>query len=122
MAIPYLYPTSFPYGSRVVTFTFSGGGTGAVILESFEHTQPTFEIARQNELGAPNGFALVAEPMTATATAQLATTSATYISRGDYANIVVTGGASTTFVVSQASAPEASREAKKQSLTLREVI
>jgi hypothetical protein len=122
MPIPYLYPTSFPYGSRVVTFTFSGGGTGAAILESFESTEPTTEINRQNELGAPNGFALIAEPRTATATAQLATTSSTYIQRGDTCSVAITSGGAITFVVSQSSNPEASRESKKQSLTLREVI
>ena len=122
MAIPYLYPTSFPYGSRVVTFNFSGGGTGSAILENFEHSEPTTEINRQNELGAPNGFVLIAEPMTATATAQLATSSTTYVSRGDTTSISVKNGTSVTFVVTQASNPEAGREAKKQSLTLREVI
>jgi len=122
MAIPYLYPASFPYGSRVVTFNFSAGGTGAAILENFEYTEPTSEINRQTELGAPNGFVLVAEPITGTATAQLATTATTYISRGDTASISIKNGTSVTFVVSQASNPEASREAKKQSLTLRQEI
>lgn len=122
MAIPYLYPTSFPYGSRVVTFNFAGGGTGAAILESFEPTEPTTEINRQNELGAPNGFALIAEPRTASAVAQLATTSSTYIQRGDTCSISITTGSAITWVVTQSSNPEASREAKKQNLTLREVI
>jgi len=122
MAIPYLYPTSFPYGSRVVTFNFSGGGTGAAILESFEFTEPTNEIPRQNELGAPNGFALLAEPRTATATAQLATSSTTYVSRGDTTSISIKNGTAVTFVVTQASNPEAARDYKKQSLTLREEV
>lgn len=122
MPIPYTYPVSFPYGSRVVTFNFSAGGTGSAILESFEQTEPTAEITRQNELGAPNGFVLIAEPRTATATAQLATTSSTYIARGDTASISIKNGTSVTFVVTQASDPEGNREAKKQSLTLREVI
>ena len=39
MPIPYVYPTSFPYGSRVVTFNFAGGGTGSAILESIEITE-----------------------------------------------------------------------------------
>lgn len=122
MAIPYLYPSTFPYGSRVVTFTFSGGGTGSVILESFEVTEPTTEVNRQNELGAPNGFVLIAEPRTGSAVAQLATTSTTYISRGDYANISIKNGTSVTFVVTEAGYPEANREAKKQNLTLREEV
>lgn len=122
MAIPYLYPTSFPYGARTVTFNFTGGGTGNVILESFEVTEPTTEINRQNELGAPNGFVLISEPRTATATAQLATTATTYISRGDTASISIKNGTSVTFVVSQAGSPEGNREVKKQSLTLREEI
>jgi hypothetical protein len=122
MAIPYLYPTSFPYGSRTVTFNYGGGGTGNVILESFELSEPTNEINRQTELGAPNGFVLIAEPKTATATAQLATTATTYISAGDTSSISIKNGTSVTFVVTQAGSPEASREAKKQSLTLREVI
>lgn len=122
MAIPYLYPSTFPYGSRVVTFSFSGGGSASVILEAFEPTEGTFEIARQNEVGAPNGFALIAEPRTATATAQLATTSTTYISRGDFTQISIKNGTSVTFVVAQASQPEGNREVKRQTLTLREEI
>jgi hypothetical protein len=122
MPIPYVYPTSFPYGSRVVTFSFSGGGTGSAILESIEITEPTTEINRQNELGAPNGFVLIAEPRTGTATAQLATTSSTYISRGDTASISIKNGTAVTFVVTEAGYPEASREAKKQNLTLREEV
>lgn len=122
MAIPYLYSTSFPYGSRVVTFNFSGGGTGAAILESFEQSEPTAEISRQTELGAPNGFVLVAEPRTATATAQLATTSSTYVARGDTVSISIKNGTAVTFVVTQVSDPEGNREAKKQNLSLREVI
>ena len=122
MAIPYLSPVSFPYGSRVVTFNFGSGGTGTAILESFDVSEPTSEINRQTELGAPNGFALIAEPKTATATAQLASTSSTYVSAGDTTNISIKNGSAVTFVVTQAGNPEASREAKKQSLTLREVI
>lgn len=122
MAIPYLYPVTFPYGSRVVTFNYSGGGSGSVILEAFEPTEGTFEISRQNELGAPNGFVLIAEPRTATATAQLASSSGTYISRGDYTQVSIKGGTSVTFVVTQASQPEGNREVKRQTLTLREEI
>lgn len=121
MPIPYS-TTSFPWGARVVTFNFGGGGTGAAVLESFEVTEPTFEIARQNELGVPNGFALVQEPKTATATAQLATTSATYVSAGDTTSISIKNGTAVTFVVTQAGNPEEQRGAKKQSLTLREAI
>lgn len=122
MPIPYVYPTTFPYGSRVVTFTFSGGGTGSAILESFEPTEGTFEINRQDQLGAPNGFVLISEPRTATATAQLATTSTTFVSRGDYTNVSIKNGTSVTFVVTQASQPEGKREVKRQTLTLREEI
>jgi hypothetical protein len=122
MPIPYVYPTSFPYGSRVVTFSFSGGGSASVILEAFEPSEGTFEINRQNELGAPNGFVLIAEPRTATATAQLATTSTTYISRGDFSQISIKNGTSITFVVTQVSQPEGNREVKRQTLSLREEI
>ena len=122
MPIPYVYPTSFPYGSRVVTFSFSGGGSASVILEAFEPSEGTFEINRQNELGAPNGFVLIAEPRTATATAQLATTSTTYISRGDFSQISIKNGTSITFVVTQVSQPDGSREVKRQTLSLREEI
>ena len=122
MAIPYVYPTTFPYGTRTVTFSFSGGGAGNTILESFELTEPTNEINRYNELGVPNGFALLAEPRTATAVAQLAGTATTYISRGDTAYISIKNGTSVTFVVTQASYPEENRAVKKQSVTLREEI
>jgi len=122
MAIPYVYPSGLPYGSRVVTFNFTAGGTGASVLESFEPTEPTNELNRQNELGAPNGFVLIAEPITATATAQIASTSTTFISRGDTTLISIKNGTSITFVVTQASMPEGNREIKKQSLSLRQEI
>jgi len=122
MPLPYVYPATLPYGTRTITVNFGGGGTGNVILESFEVTEGTSEINRQTELGAPNGVVLIAEPKSASATAQLASTSTTYISAGDTASISIKGGTSVTFVVTQAGSPEASREAKKQSLTLREVI
>lgn len=122
MAIPYLYPSTFPYGSRVVTFNFSAGGSASCILEAFEPSEGTFELNRQDQLGAPNGFVLISEPRTATATAQLATSSTTYISRGDYAQISIKNGTSLTFVVTQASQPEGNREVKRQTLTLREEI
>lgn len=122
MAIPYLYPTTFPYGSRVVTFTHAVGGTSGAILEAFDPIEPTTELNRQNELGAPNGFALIAEPRTATATAQISTTSVTFVSRGDTAVISIKNGTSLTWVVTQAGYPEGNREVKKQSLTLREEI
>ena len=125
MPIPYLYPTTFPYGSRSVTFIFGGvvGATASVILESVEVSETTTELNRQNALGAPNGFALISEPRTATATAQLATTAVTYVSRGDTTAFAPPGSAVVvTWVVTQASNAEGSREVKKQSLTLREEI
>ena len=125
MPIPYLYPTTFPYGARSATFIFGGvtAATASVILESFEVTEPTTELNRQNALGAPNGFALIPEPRTASAVAQLATTAVTYIGRGDTALVVPPGAtAAVTWVVTQVSNPEGNREVKKQSLTLREEI
>ncbi len=125
MPIPYLYPTTFPYGARSVTFIFGGvtAATASVILESVEVSEPTTEINRQNALGAPNGFALIAEPRTATATAQLATTSVTYIKTGDTTAFIPPGAtAAVTWVVTQVGNAEGNREVKKQSLTLREEI
>jgi hypothetical protein len=125
MPIPYLYPTTFPYGSRSVTFIYGGvsAQTASVILESVEVSAPTTEINRQNALGAPNGFALIAEPRTATATAQLATTSVTYIATGDTTAFIPPGGTTAvTWVVTQVGNAEGNREVKKQSLTLREEI
>ena len=122
MAIPYLSPSTIPYGSRVVTFTFSGGGTGGAILERFEVTDGTWEVARHDQLGAPNGFVLGAEPRSGTATAQLASTSTTYVARGDTFNCNVKNATSITFVVSQATDPEEPRGLKMQNITFREVI
>jgi hypothetical protein len=70
MPIPYLYPSTFPYGSRSVTFIFRGvtAATASVILESVEVSENTTEINRQTALGAPNGFVLINEPRTGTAT------------------------------------------------------
>ncbi len=125
MPIPYLYPSTFPYGARSVTFIFRGvtAATASVILESVEVSENTTEINRQNALGEPNGFVLIKEPRTGTATAQLATTSVTYIAAGDTTAFIPPGGTTAvTFVVTQASNPEGNREVKKQSLTLREEI
>jgi hypothetical protein len=129
MALPYLYPSTFPYGARAVTFIFGGvaSATASVILESFEMSEPTTELNRQNATGAPNGFALIAEPRTATATAQLATSAVTYIRVGDTSSFSPYGTAvgqttAITWVVTQSGSPEGNREVKKQSLTLREEI
>ena len=125
MPIPYLYPTTFPYGSRSVTFIFRGvaAATASVILENVEVMESTAEVNRQNALGAPNGFALISEPRTATATAQLATTAVTYIATGDTTAFIPPGGTTAvTFVVTQVGNAEGNRDVKKQSVTLREEI
>lgn len=125
MPIPYLYPSTFPYGARSVTFIFRGvsAATASVILESVEVSEPTTEINRQNALGAPNGFVLISEPRTATATAQLATTAVTYIAVGDTTAFIPPGATTAvTFVVTQVGNAEGNREVKKQSVTLREEI
>lgn len=124
MAIPYLYPTganTIPYGSRAVTYNFSGGGTGLAILERFEVSDPTWEAARTDQLGAPNGFVLGAEPRRGTATSQLASTATTYAGRGDTFNTTVKGTA-VTFVISESTDPEEPRGLKMQNITFREVI
>lgn len=125
MAIPYLYPTgsnTIPYGSRLVTFNFSGGGTGGAILERFEVSDGTWEVARTDALGAPNGFVLGAEARRGTATAQLASTATTYCSRGDTFFTTIKNATGVTFVVSEATDPEEPRGLKMQNLTFREVI
>lgn len=125
MAIPYLYPsgaTTIPYGCRVVTFNFSGGGTGAAILERFEQNETTWEAQRTDQLGAPNGFVLGSEARTGTATAQLATTATTYVARGDTFNCTIKNATSITWVVTGATDPEEPRGLKMQNITFREVI
>jgi hypothetical protein len=125
MAIPYLYPTgsnTIPYGSRAVTFNFSGGGTGFVILERFEVSDGTWEASRTDQLGVPNGFVLGQEPRRGTATAQLASTATTYAARGDTFNTNVKNATAVTFVVTEATDPEEPRGLKMQNVTFREVI
>ncbi len=125
MAIPYLYPTgtnTIPYGSRLVTFNFSGGGTGGAILERFEQQEPTWEASRTDQLGAPNGFVLGAEPRRGSATAQLASTATTYVARGDTFNTSVKNATSITFVVTEATDPEEPRGLKMQNISFREQI
>ena len=115
MGLPYT-TTSFPYGSRVL----SVNGT-AYIAENFDITGDTDEIARQTELGAPNGFALVKNPRKGTAVLQLATTSTSYVSEGD-AFSTTHRGTSVTFIITSASDPESSKSAKTQNVSFRENI
>lgn len=116
MALPYLSTATLPYGSRVITVSSVG-----YIAENFEVQESTNEINRQTEIGAPNGFILIREPKTGTATLQLASTSTTYVSSGDSFN-ATSRGTSITWVVTQASDPEAARDMKKQNISFRELV
>ena len=68
-----------PHGSKVVTvFKATTGGAAPASpanwkLENITINRPTKKIARPDELGAPNGWAIVNDQVTMTAVAQVAT-------------------------------------------------
>lgn len=67
---PVLSSANLPFGSEVLTID-----SVTYIAENFNVTQSSVTAERQDEEGAPNGFALNVGPRSGTAQLQLATTS-----------------------------------------------
>ena len=112
MAIPYLTTATLPYGSRALAL---GGVT--YIANSFSTSTGLQVIDRQDELGAPNGAVGIRQPITGSASLQLATTSTTYPAAGDQ---LVTG--SVTYFITEVSKPESQNGFKMVDITFRESV
>lgn len=91
------------YGSAELTIPTSGV---AYIANRCEVTRPTKKITRVDQLGEPNGFALVADFVTGSATLQLASGSTVYPQLGDVFTHTFDGDiGSESFVVSNTGQP-----------------
>jgi len=112
MAIPYLTTATLPYGSRVLTLSAVG-----YIANSFSTSTGLQVIDRQDDLGAPNGAIGIRQPITGSASLQLATTSTSYPAAGDQftANSV-------TFFITEVSKPESQNGFKMVDITFRESV
>jgi len=114
--LPYSSTPGIPHGSRIVTID----GV-AYIAEGFQPTRPTTQLPRKNQLGAPNGFKLLKERKTATATLQLETDSTPVPGRGrEFAGEAV--DEVVAWVIIEVSNPEVSDGLKTVSITVWEKI
>lgn len=91
------------YGSVIMTIPTSGV---AYIANAAEVTRPSKKITRVDKLGEPDGFALVADFVTGSATLQLASGSTVYPQLGDsFTHTFDAETGSETFVVSNTGQP-----------------
>jgi hypothetical protein len=116
MAIPYLTTATLPYGSRVVTVSAVG-----YIANSFSTSESLQIIERKDTLGAPNGAIGIRQPITGSATLQLATASTAIPQSGDEFGASVTG-TSITFFITERSLPEDQAGFKTVTVSFREKI
>lgn len=116
MAIPYLTSATLPYGSRVVTVASIG-----YIANSFTTSQPLNVIERQNELGAPNGAVGIRQPITGSASLQLASTATAIPASGDEFSASIAGTA-ITFFITDRGLPEEQAGFKTVDISFRESI
>lgn len=116
MAIPYLTSATLPYGSRVVTVATIG-----YIANSFTTSQPLNVIERQNELGAPNGAVGIRQPITGSASLQLASTATDIPEAGDEFSASIAGTA-ITFFITDRGLPEEQAGFKTVDISFRESI
>ncbi len=76
--LPYVTTAGgLPYGSRILMIN----GV-AYIADNFNITRPTQQLSRKSQIGAPNGFRLLADRKTATASLQLEVDSTAIPGRG----------------------------------------
>lgn len=111
---------AIPFGSRVELFCYGGTANpsyrGWYVLESIKPNRPSVTVQRPNQIGGPNGFAIVASQETLSAKAQLATQSTATVKIGDWfqdsldpssGTVVIgapaTSGTNETWVVDSAS-------------------
>lgn len=116
MPIPYLSAASLPYGTRVVTF-----GTTGYIANSFTTSQSLNVIERQDTLGAPNGAIGIRQPITGSASLQLASTSTAIPDAGDEFSATIDSTA-ITFFVTERSLPEEQAGFKTVDISFREAV
>jgi hypothetical protein len=116
MAIPYLTTATLPYGSRVVTVATAG-----YIANSFTTSQPLNVIERQNELGAPNGAVGIQQPITGSASLQLALAATAIPSAGDEFSATIAGTA-ITFFITERGLPEEQAGFKTVDISFRQSI
>jgi len=116
MAIPYLTTATLPYGSRALAL---GGVT--YIANSFSTSSSLQVIDRQDELGAPNGAVGIRQPITGSASLQLATSSTAIPDPGDSFAITV-DAVSLTFFITERSMPESQNGFKMVDISFRESV
>jgi len=116
MAIPYLTTATLPYGSRVLTLSAVG-----YIANSFSTSSSLQVIDRQDELGAPNGAVGIRQPITGSASLQLATSSTAIPDPGDSFTLAVDSVA-VTFFITERSMPESQNGFKMVDISFRESV
>jgi hypothetical protein len=100
MASPQYNDQSIAFGSRTETI----GGV-SYVLEDINLTYPTKTIERPNQIGEPNGFAVVAGLPTGTAVVQIPNSSSNQPHLGDTFTDTFSGSSNETWVVTQIGAP-----------------
>lgn len=94
MGVQVFNDNSIPYGSFIIP-SILRGQTGPVsvltnaIMENFTVQRPTKEVERTDQIGGPNGFALVNAQESATGVIQIATSVSNNPQRGDYFTLTV---------------------------------
>lgn len=116
MPIPYLTTATLPYGTRVITVATVG-----YIANSFTTSQSLNVIDRQDALGAPNGAIGIRQPITGSASLQLATASTQIPDAGDEFGTLV-DGVSITFFITERSLPEEQAGFKTVDISFRESV
>lgn len=78
-----------PYGSFTVSLHRVAATLGTYILENFTVNRPTKKVERPNQIGGPNGFALVGAQETSSAVLQIATSATVAPNNGDFFTLTV---------------------------------
>ena len=116
MPIPYLTTSTLPYGTRVITVATVG-----YIANSFTTSQSLNVIERQDTLGAPNGAIGIRQPITGSASLQLASTTTQIPDAGDEFSTTVDSTA-ITFFITERSTPEEQAGFKTVDISFRESV
>lgn len=116
MPIPYLTAATLPYGTRVVTVATIG-----YIANSFSTSQSLNVIDRQDTLGAPNGAIGIRQPITGSASLQLASTATQIPDAGDEFSATI-DSAAVTFFITERGLPEEQAGFKTVDISFRESV
>ena len=114
MSLPYLYPATIPYGSRVITDTTN---STTYIANNFRVTEPTRVLERDTELGAPYGVVAIQRARTGSAQLQLNTTTTLIPARGDEFT-----ADTVTYFITEVGKPESADAIKVVDIQFREKI